>query len=405
MKRFKPKSLFGQAMALIVFAVVFAAVFNRLELLWQLVLWILDLLKPLLVGAVIAFFMNVPMRGLEKLFAKWQKKRGRPVKERRNSIISLLLTYLMLPLVLFLVCYILIPQVVQAIPGVIASVEAAWPKFLAFLERHHVDTGNIISMIESIDLNKIVTTITENLETVVQTSVSAVSSVVSVLTVALTGFVISIYILANKKKLLGQARKLLYAYTSPQFAGKVTEVAALTNRTFTDFLTGQCIESLILGVMFFLTMTILRLPFALIISVFVALTALIPYVGAITGFGLGTLLILTVSPGKAFIFMIACFVIQQLENQFIYPKVVGTSVGLPPLWILVSVFVGGKISGVAGMIFFIPVVSVAYSLLRINVNNRLGKKKLSVDEDGKVSADADASGDAPPEQPEEDNME
>ncbi len=403
MKRFKPKSLFGQAIVLIIFAVVFAAVFNRLELLWQLVVWILGLFKPLFVGAVIAFFMSVPMRALEKLFAKRQVKRGKAVKERRNSIISLILTYLLLPLVIFLICYLLIPQVIQAFPGVIASVETAWPKFLAFLERHHVDTGNITAMIEGIDLNKVITTITDNLETVVQTSVSAASSVVSVLTVALTGFVISIYILANKKKLLCQARKLLYAYTSHQFADKVTEVASLTNSTFTDFLTGQCIESLILGTMFFLTMTILRMPFAPVISVFVALTALIPYVGAIAGFGLGTLLILTVSPAKAVIFMIACFVIQQLENQFIYPKVVGTSVGLPPLWILVSVFVGGKISGVAGMIFFIPVVSVVYSLLRINVNNRLSRKKLSVDENGRIYPDPDTPTDMPPEQPIDDN--
>ncbi len=390
MKRFKPKSLFGQAMALIVFAVVFAALFNRLEMLWQLFLWILDLINPLIVGAIIAFFMNVPMRGIEKLFAKWQKKKGKPVKERSNSIISLILTYLLVPLVIFFAFYIIVPQISNAIPGVVASVETAWPKLLGFMERHNIDTSGITAMIRDFDLNKVISTVTDNLETIVQTSVSAVSSVVSVVTVAVTGFAISIYILANKKKLLGQIRKLLYAYTSPRFAEKVSQVASLTNQTFTDFLAGQCIESLILGTMFFLTMTILRLPFALVISVFVAFTALIPYVGAIMGFGLGTLLILTVSPGKALIFMIASLVIQQLENQLIYPKVVGTSVGLPPLWILVSVFVGGKISGIAGMIFFIPVVSVVYSLLRLNVSHRLTRKKLSVDEDGQIHEDGDA---------------
>lgn len=382
MKRFKNSPPFVQAIVLIIFTVLFSAVFNHLELVWKLILFIIDLLKPLLVGLILAFFLNVPMRGMEKLLASVQRKRKKPIRERVNSMVSLVLTYVLVPLAFFWMFYTVIPQVINAIPSVAASVEAAWPKLLAFLAQFNIDTSTITALIDTIDLNKIVLTITSNWDTIVQTSVSAVSSVVTILTVAITGFVISIYTLANKKKLLRQSKRLLYAYTGKRFADRVSQIASLTNETFTDFLAGQCIESLILGMMFFITMTILRLPFALVISVFIAFTALIPYVGAFLGLALGALLILTASPAKALIFIIVSLVIQQVENQLIYPKVVGTSVGLPAMWILIAVFAGGKVFGVVGMIFCIPLVSVVYSLLRVNIDQRLKRKKLTVDDSG-----------------------
>lgn len=388
MKRFKPKTRFGRAMALIVFAVVFSAFFNNIEPLWDLVKKLVALLNPLWVGMALAFFLNVPMRGIENLFAKIQTKWKKPVTERRNSIISLIITYLLTPAVIILVFYAIIPQVVKAIPSIVASIEAAWPRLLNFLHRFNIDTQEFEGFLKEIDLNSVVTTITNNLETIVETSVSAVSSVVSVVVLAITGFVISIYILANKKKLSRQVKKLLYAYTPRRFADRTVEVAVLTNKTFTDFLAGQCLEALILGTMFFVVLSILKMPFALVISVFLTLTALIPYVGAILGFLVGALLILTVSPFKALIYIIVSVVIQQVENQFIYPKVVGTSVGLSPMWILISVFVGGNLFGLLGTMFFIPFVAVAYSLLRVNMNNRLKEKKLKVDDNGIHSEEA-----------------
>jgi len=388
MKRFKPKTRFGQAMALIVFAVVFSAFFNNIEPLWDLVKKLVALLNPLWVGMALAFFLNVPMRGIENIFAKVQTKWKKPVTERRNSIISLIITYLLAPAVIILVFYAIIPQVIKAIPSIVASIEAAWPRLLNFLHRFNIDTQEFEGFLKEIDLNSVVTTITNNIETIVETSVSAVSSVVSVVVLAITGFVISIYILANKKKLSRQVKKLLYAYTPRRFADRTVEVAVLTNKTFTDFLAGQCLEALILGTMFFVVLSILKMPFALVISVFLTLTALIPYVGAILGFLVGALLILTVSPFKALIYIIVSVVIQQVENQFIYPKVVGTSVGLSPMWILISVFVGGKLFGLLGTMFFIPFVAVAYSLLRVNMNNRLKGKKLKVDDNGIHSEEA-----------------
>lgn len=267
--------------------------------------------------------------------------------------------------------YIVIPQLVETIPGIISSAEAAWPRLIAFLQSHNINTQQLEQLFSNFDLGPLLTKVWENYAQIIQTSLTAVSSVASVLTITITGFVISIYILSNKKKLLSQVRSVLYAYVGRKYADKISEVAVLTNQTFSSFISGQCVEAVILGVMFFLVMSILGLPYSLVISVFIAFMALIPYVGAFLGCLVGMLLIVIVSPMQALIFLVTFLVLQQLEGQLIYPKVVGSSVGLPAIWILVSVFVGGKLFGIVGMLFFIPLTSVVYSLLRLNVSHRL----------------------------------
>ena len=285
-------------------------------------------------------------------------------------MISLIVTYVGGFLLIFLVLYIVIPQLVETVPGIISSAEAAWPRLIAFLQSHNINTQQLEQLFSNFDLGPLLTKVWENYAQIIQTSLTAVSSVASVLTITITGFVISIYILSNKKKLLSQVRSVLYAYVGRKYADKISEVAVLTNQTFSSFISGQCVEAVILGVMFFLVMSILRLPYSLVISVFIAFMALIPYVGAFLGCVVGMLLIVIVSPMQALIFLITFLVLQQLEGQLIYPKVVGSSVGLPAIWILVSVFVGGKLFGIVGMLFFIPLTSVVYSLLRLNVSHR-----------------------------------
>ena len=285
-------------------------------------------------------------------------------------------------LLIFLVLYIVIPQLVETIPGIISSAEAAWPRLIAFLQSHNINTQQLEQLFSNFDLGPLLTKVWENYAQIIQTSLTAVSSVASVLTITITGFVISIYILSNKKKLLSQVRSVLYAYVGRKYADKISEVAVLTNQTFSSFISGQCVEAVILGVMFFLVMSILGLPYSLVISVFIAFMALIPYVGAFLGCVVGMLLIVIVSPMQALIFLITFLVLQQLEGQLIYPKVVGSSVGLPAIWILVSVFVGGKLFGIVGMLFFIPLTSVVYSLLRLNVSHRLKKRGIAITTDG-----------------------
>lgn len=378
----KPKTRYTQAMGLIAFAVGLYALINHLSVIGSVFHFLTNLLEPLIVGAILAFFLNVPMRGLEKLFFRLQTRRRWKVRERANEVVSLILTYVGGFLLIFLVMYIVIPQLVETIPGIVSSAESAWPKLIAFLQSHNINTQQLEQLFSNFDLGPLLTKVWENYAQIIQTSLTAVSTVTSVLTVAITGFVISIYILSNKKKLLSQVRRLLYAYVGRKYADKVSEVASLTNQTFSSFISGQCVEAVILGVMFFLVMSILRLPYSLVISVFIAFMALIPYVGAFLGCVVGMLLIVIVSPMQALVFLITFLVLQQLEGQLIYPKVVGSSVGLPAIWILVSVFVGGKLFGIVGMLFFIPLTSVVYSLLRLNVNHRLEKRGISITTDG-----------------------
>ncbi|MBS5670776.1 MAG: AI-2E family transporter [Oscillospiraceae bacterium] len=378
----KPKTRYTQAMGLIAFAVGLYALINHLSVIGSVFHFLTNLLEPLIVGAILAFFLNVPMRGLEKLFFRLQTRRRWKVRERANEVVSLILTYVGGFLLIFLVMYIVIPQLVETIPGIVSSAESAWPKLMAFLQSHNINTQQLEQLFSNFDLGPLLTKVWENYAQIIQTSLTAVSTVTSVLTVAITGFVISIYILSNKKKLLSQVRRLLYAYVGRKYADKVSEVASLTNQTFSSFISGQCVEAVILGVMFFLVMSILRLPYSLVISVFIAFMALIPYVGAFLGCVVGMLLIVIVSPMQALVFLITFLVLQQLEGQLIYPKVVGSSVGLPAIWILVSVFVGGKLFGIVGMLFFIPLTSVVYSLLRLNVNHRLEKRGISITTDG-----------------------
>ena len=378
----KPTSRYPPAMGLIAFAVGLYALINHLSVIGSVFHFLTNLLEPLIVGAILAFFLNVPMRGLEKLFFRLQTRRRWKVRERANEVVSLILTYVGGFLLIFLVMYIVIPQLVETIPGIVSSAESAWPKLMAFLQSHNINTQQLEQLFSNFDLGPLLTKVWENYAQIIQTSLTAVSTVTSVLTVAITGFVISIYILSNKKKLLSQVRRLLYAYVGRKYADKVSEVASLTNQTFSSFISGQCVEAVILGVMFFLVMSILRLPYSLVISVFIAFMALIPYVGAFLGCVVGMLLIVIVSPMQALVFLITFLVLQQLEGQLIYPKVVGSSVGLPAIWILVSVFVGGKLFGIVGMLFFIPLTSVVYSLLRLNVNHRLEKRGISITTDG-----------------------
>lgn len=397
MRRFKPKTLFSQILMLIIFAVLFSGLFNNLDWLVNSIKFILDVFQPVVIGSILAFFLNVPMRAMEKLLARIHPK-GRLSRriEKYHRMLSLIMTYLFVLLVIFLVFYMLIPQVVNAVPPVIQSIEDAYPRLIALLKSYNIDASTLEAFAQSLDLEMVLGTVTTSLGTIVQTSLSAVSSVFSGLVLALTSIAFSVYSLANKRKLMCQAQRFLYAFVSKRYADKFMEVASLANKTFTNFLAGQCVEAVILGTLFFIVLTLFRIPFALVISVLIAVTALIPYVGAFIGCIFGGLLILTVSPAKALIFVIIFLVVQQLENQLIYPRVVGTSVGLSPMWILIAVYVGGKLFGVTGMMFFIPLTSVFYSVMRLHVQHRLKRRNLEVDERGVRSLCPDPMGEEDP---------
>ena len=187
--------------------------------------------------------------------------------------------------------------------------------------------------------------------------------------------VFACYLLTGKERIAAQGKSVLKAYLPEKWNERVLFVLRLTSKTFASFITGQCLEAMILGCMFLVTMSIGGFPYALVISVLIGFTAIIPYVGAFMGWFVGVLMILTISPIKALLFIILFFVLQQIEENLVYPRVVGKSVGLPAIWVLMAITLGGSLMGVMGMLVFIPLVSVGYSLLKMDVRKRLEKKE------------------------------
>ena len=217
--------------------------------------------------------------------------------------------------------------------------------------------------------------VTAGTKGIISGGIGAVTSIVSGVTNFFIGFIFSIYVLFQKETLARQTKKILYAFTKEKTAQKVLRVVRLANTTFASFLSGQCLEACILGTMFCVTMLVIRLPYALLIGIVIAITALIPIVGAFIGCVVGIILIGLVNPVKAVIFVIMFFVLQQIEGNLIYPHVVGSSVGLPGMWVLMAVTVGGSLFGIVGILTFIPICSVCYALFRLFVNERLKEKR------------------------------
>lgn len=334
------------------------------------------MISPFVLGSGIAFILNVPMNGIEKLVV-------RAFHGRKNFTrpLSLILTIISVILVIIVVFFVVIPE----LSATIISLKDLFPAFIEktqkFLQELFAANPQIVETIASIKFNwqdvlaDVVSFLKNGAGSVLNSTVSAAMSVVSAITNFFIGFVFSCYLLLQKEKLTVQLKKALYAFVSVKKADKIVEVCALSNKTFANFLTGQCVEALILGSMFFVAMLIFRLPYALLVGVLIAVTALIPMFGAFIGCAVAVFLILMVSPVQALVFVVMFFVLQQIEGNFIYPHVVGNSVGLPSIWVLVAVTLGGSIMGVLGMLIFIPGVSVLYTLFRDEVYKRIGNRR------------------------------
>ena len=248
------------------------------------------------------------------------------------------------------------------------------------------DNREIMNWINSIefDWNKIMDTgvsfFTQGAGDVLDSTITAAKSIVSGLTTFFIAVVFAIYILLQKERLTRQCRTVIFAFMKKGRAEALLEVLSLTYKTFSSFLTGQCLEAIILGCMFLIVMTVLNLPYALLVGILIAFTALIPIFGAFIGCAVGAFLIFMVDPVKALIFVVVFLVLQQIEGNFIYPHVVGNSVGLPSIWVLAAVSVGGSLMGVVGMLIFIPIVSVIYALFREVVYLKLKQKKIKIED-------------------------
>lgn len=364
---------------LIVFTLLLLVGLWRLDAVLLAVRFLLHILAPFLLGGAIAFILNVPMARIQKRLFGRAAPGG--TLERAAAPISLLVTILFVLCILGLVVVVVLPELASTV----ASLSKQIPEVLANFEARFAENPEIFQWLEEIQLNwdeifdQIISFFYRGVNTMFGSTLSAAKGIVSGFATFFIAFVFACYILLQKATLGRQARKLFFAYLKKERAESVLRICGLTYRTFANFLTGQCLEAVILGVMFFLSMTLLRFPYALLVGVLVAFTALIPIFGAFIGCAVGAFLILTVNPTQALAFIALFLVLQQVEGNLIYPHVVGSSVGLPSIWVLAAVSLGGSLMGIVGMLVFIPIVSVLYTLLRENVHARLEKKNLTIE--------------------------
>ena len=341
-----------------------------------------DLFAPFVAGAAIAFVFNVPMRAIEN-----QLKDIRNVGVRRG--LAIVLTLFFLVLIIMFVFELLLPQIRETLVSLSAKIPAFIDRTaqkLMLLVEENPDIGIWIQEtfhLESLNwsniLKDILAWLANQVSVLMGGAVNVIGNVASGIVNAVIGIVFAIYALGRKEILAGQARRILYSVMSEYHADEVIRISQLTNVTFSNFISGQCLEAVILGCLFAVVMAILKLPYIPLVSVIIAVTALIPVVGAFVGCVVGAFFILVNDPVQAVTFILMFLILQQLENNLIYPRVVGTSIGLPGMWVLVSVTIGGEIMGVAGMLVMIPLVSVLYTLTREFTNRRLDQKQIPVE--------------------------
>lgn len=355
----------------------FYCLLQHLDAVWGAARWLMGILAPFLIGGALAFVLNVPMRAIERHMGT---AGGRAAGLRRPA--ALVLTLLAVIAVLALAGLVIGPGVGEAAMSVVSQIPAAFLR----LQDQLNDLSDVLPAIQEwmteqqIDWDSLTRKALEYAQTVGGSIVTSggglIGGVVSGVSTFVIGLIFSFYILLQKEKLSRQGRQVLYGLLPQRRADRTLEILRLANRTFSSFLSGQCLEACILGTLFVVAMTIFRMPYALLVGVLIALTALIPIVGAFIGCGVGALLIAVNDPWKALWFIVLFLVIQQIEGNLIYPHVVGSSVGLPSIWVLAAVTLGGKLMGVLGMLFFIPLCSVVYSLFRTYVKDRLAARAV-----------------------------
>lgn len=365
-------------MLLIVFAVLFYVGVQRIESVAAGFSFVVSIVFPFLLGAAMAFILNVPMSFMEKRL--FSKTKGKAKKLKRP--ICLVLAILFVVAILWIVLLVVIPEVASTVASLSVNIEAALIKLQRWAMDIFEDNKQIEVWIASLqfDWDGIIHTafgfLKNGAGNVLNSTMTVAKTVINSVMNFCVAFVFACYILLQKEKLAVQIRKILYAFFSKKVVTKVLDMASLSYKTFANFVTGQCCEAVILGTMFFISMSILRFPYALLVGVLIAFTALIPIFGAFIGCFLGTFLILVADPMKAIAFVILFLVLQQVEGNLIYPHVVGGSVGLPSIWVLVAVTVGGSLMGIVGMLVFIPICSVLYALFREMVYKRLKERGI-----------------------------
>lgn len=368
------KNLLG----VIAFAICLYWGLNHLGLLADALNKCLGISMPFLLGGAIAFVLNVPMKFFEGHLQRLIK--GKKLLVR---FLSILLAFAVAFGVIIFVIMTVIPELINTVK----ALNQGFPEFLNNVD--HWVKGltqtypEITDFIASIELNwsKLSETVLNFLQSSVTNVLSSTwgvaSSVIGGLTTTFLGLVFAVYILVQKEKLGLQCKKILWAYLPEKYVRRLLKIGRLTHKTFSGFISGQCTEAVIFGLLCYLGMLLCRFPYAISVSVLIGFTTLIPVLGAFLGTALGAILIMVSDPIQAVWFVVMIIVLQQIDENLIYPRVVGNSVGLPSMWVMVAVTLGGSLMGVLGMLLFVPLASVLYALLRESVYGRLKRRSIS----------------------------
>ena len=327
--------------------------------------------SPLIIGAALAYLVNILMSGYEKIYFPRSSKKAVLASRRPVCVIVAFITLIS---IIALIIGLVLPQFVACINLLISKIPDAMSSFIDFLEKFEILPEDIISTLEKIDwksrIGQIMDVLTSGIGDVMDVVVNTVTSVFSAIVTALLSTIFAVYLLMGKDTIGKQISRVMKIYLKKEVYGKIVYVRDILNDCFKKYIIGQCTEAVILGVLCAIGMWILKLPYAAMIGALIAFTALIPVAGAYIGAAVGAFMILTVSPAKALIFLIFLVVLQQLEGNIIYPRVVGSSMGLPGIWVLAAVTVGGGTMGVAGMLIGVPVAAALYRLLKNDVSRR-----------------------------------
>lgn len=341
---------------------------------------ILGIISPFITAFAMAFVLNLPMKFFEnKVFNFLDKEKSSFLRNLKRPL-SILTTFI--SVIGFIVALILfvVPQLaaslstlLDAVPGYMESFEKLLNKYLSSTEILQHIYNTLINTWQEL-LKYFANFLSTSLTSILNTTVSITSGFINFI----LSLVLTIYMLASKETLIYQIKKILYAFLNNAIVDKILSVGRLTNNTFAKFITGQCIEAIILGVLCFIGMTIFKMPYSLLISVLIGVTALIPVFGAFIGTIPAVFLILIINPIQAIWFVVFILCLQQFEGNIIYPRVVGNSVGLSAIWVMLAMLVGGSTLGLIGMLIGIPLFSVAYQLIKDYTNKRLNKKDLKI---------------------------
>ena len=361
---------------LLISAFILGILYFRQVLYFLQRLW--GILFPLILGAAIAYILNLIVRRLEKLYFPHAKKKFFLLTRRP---ICIALSLVLILGILVLIVTMIVPELIGALgiigQGIAIAFEQvrAWvieradlfPSIAEYLENLKIDWPGTIQSIADFAIGGV--------GDLLSYTVTFVGALVGGIVNLVIAVIFAVYILANKEMLCNGTNKLLSVYGKPKTAEWLKKVGDTANRTFSSFIVGQCTEAVILGVLCTLGMWIFRFPYAPMIGAFIGVTALVPIVGAYLGAGVGALMILTVDPNKVLWFILFVIILQQIEGNLIYPRVVGSSIGLPGMWVLAAVTVGGGLGGIFGMLIGVPIAATIYKLIKADVEIRSLKMK------------------------------